>query len=79
MRFLRSVLVVTRQNRLANEAIRRTLKVDSLNDTFSAYRNNWFNHVTQMDYSDFPQYMLLYKPTEKRGQDHPMKRWTSQM
>jgi hypothetical protein len=33
---------VTRQDRLTNEAIRKTLNVNSLNHTNSKYRDNWF-------------------------------------
>jgi hypothetical protein len=35
MRFLRSAMGVTRQDRLTNEAIRKTLNVSRLNDTIS--------------------------------------------
>jgi hypothetical protein len=54
MRFLRSMMGVTRQDRLTNEAIRKTLNVNSLNDTISTYRDNWFNHIRRMDHSHFP-------------------------
>jgi hypothetical protein len=40
MRFLRSTMGVTRQDRLNNEAIRKTLNMNSLNDTISKYRDN---------------------------------------
>jgi len=40
MRFLRATLGVTSQDRLTNEAIRKTLKMDSLNDTISKYTDN---------------------------------------
>jgi hypothetical protein len=79
IRFLRSTLGVTRQNRLTNEAIKKTLKVNSINDTISKYRDSWYNNITQMDHSRFPQYMLSYKPTGKRSLDHPRKRWISQI
>jgi hypothetical protein len=45
MRFLRSMMGVTRQDTLTNEAVRKTLNVNSLNDTISKYRDNWFNHI----------------------------------
>jgi hypothetical protein len=54
MRFLRSALGVTRQDCLTNEAIRKTLKVNSLNYTISKYRDSWLNHITKMDQSCFP-------------------------
>jgi hypothetical protein len=38
MRFLRSTTGVTKQDRLTNEAIRKTLSVNRLNDTISKYR-----------------------------------------
>jgi hypothetical protein len=79
MRFLRATLGVTRQDRLTNEAIRKTLKVDNLNDTISKYTDNWFNHLTHMNHSCFPCYMLSYKPTEKRSLGRPRRRWMSQI
>jgi hypothetical protein len=78
MRFLRSTMGVTRQGRLSNEAIRKALNVNSLNYTVSNYRDNWFNHIRQMDHSRFPRYMLSYKPTGKRSLGRPRKRWISQ-
>jgi hypothetical protein len=45
MRFLRSTMGVTRQDRLTGEAIRKTLNVNSLNDTTGKYRDNWFNRI----------------------------------
>jgi hypothetical protein len=79
MRFLRAMLGVTKQDRLANEAIRKTLKVGDLNNTISIYIDNWFNHLTHMDQSRFPRYMLSYRPTGKISQGRPRKRWMSQM
>jgi hypothetical protein len=40
IRFVRAKLGVTRQVRLTNEAIKKILKVDNLNDTISKYRDN---------------------------------------
>jgi hypothetical protein len=78
MRFLRSTMRVTRQDRLTNEAIRKkTLNVNSLNDTISKYRDSWFNHMRRMDRNRFPRYMLSYKPTRKRSPGRPRKRWIS--
>jgi hypothetical protein len=79
MRFLRSTMGVTRQDRLTNEAIRKTLNVNSFNDTISKYRDNWFNHIRRMDHSRFPRNMLSYKPTEMRSLGRPRKRWISQI
>jgi hypothetical protein len=79
MRFLRSSMGVTRQDRLTNEAIRKTLNVNSLYDTISKYRHSWFNHIKRMDHDRFPRYMLSYKPTGKRSLGCPRKRWISQM
>jgi hypothetical protein len=79
MRFLRSTIGVTRQNRLTNEAIRKTLNTNSLNDTISKYTDNLFNRIRRMDHSRFPRYMLSYKPTGKRSLGRPRKRWISQI
>jgi hypothetical protein len=40
MRFLRPTMGVTRQNRLTNEAIRKTLNTNNLNDTIGKYTDN---------------------------------------
>jgi hypothetical protein len=40
MRFLEATLGVTRWDRLDNKAIRKTIKVDNLNDNISKYRDN---------------------------------------
>jgi hypothetical protein len=39
------MLGVTRQNRLTNEAARKTLKMNNLNDTISKYRGNYFQLI----------------------------------
>jgi hypothetical protein len=70
MRFLRATLGATSQDRLTNEAIRKTLKVDNLNDTISKYRDK--------EHSRFSCYMLSYKPNGKRSLGRPRKRWMSQ-
>jgi hypothetical protein len=79
MRVLRSTMGVTTQDRLTNETIKKTINVNSLNDTISKYRDNWFNHIRRTDHSRFPRYMLSYKPTGKRSLGRPRKRWTSQI
>jgi hypothetical protein len=75
MRFLRSTLGVTSQDRLTNEAIRKALKVNSFNDTVSKYRDSWLNHITQMHYSHFLQYKHIRKekcrpPKEEMDKSH---------
>jgi hypothetical protein len=74
MRFLRSTMGVTRQDRLTKDAIKKTLNVYSLNDTISKYRVNGFNHIRRMDHSRFPRYMLSYKLTGKITLGRPRKR-----
>jgi hypothetical protein len=59
--------------RLTNKAIRKTLNVNSLNNTISKYRNIWFNNIRRMDHSRFPRYMLSYKPIGKRCLGCPRK------
>jgi hypothetical protein len=79
MRFLRPTMGITRQDRLNIEAIRKTLNMNSLNDTISKYRDNRFNHIRRMDHSRFSRYMLSCKPTGKRSLGRPRKRWISQI
>jgi hypothetical protein len=77
MTLFRSTVGVTRQDRITNEAIRKTLKVNNLNDTISKYRDNWFNHIIGIDHNHFAQYMLSYKPTRKKSLSRPRNRWIS--
>jgi hypothetical protein len=79
MRFLRSTVGVTRQDRLTNEAVTETLNVNSLDDTVSKYRDSLFNRIRRMDRSRFPRHLLSYKPTGKRSLGRPRKRWISQI
>jgi len=53
--------------------------MDNLNDTISKYTDNWFNHLTHMDHSRFPRYMLPYEPSGKRGLGRPRKRWMNRI
>jgi hypothetical protein len=66
MRSLRSTLEVTRHDRLSNEAIWKTLKLNSLNNTTIKYRHNWLNHITRMDHSRLLRYKLPHEPSGKR-------------
>jgi hypothetical protein len=63
----------TIQDRLTNEAVRKSLKVNCLNEAICTYRDNWFNHNTWMDRTRFPQYtrMMSYKASLKRSLGHP--------
>jgi hypothetical protein len=79
MRFMRSTMGVIRHDRLTNEAIRKTLNVNSLNDTISKYRDKFFNCIRRMNHSGFPRYMLSYKPTRMRSLGHSRKRWISKV
>jgi hypothetical protein len=79
MRLLTSTLGVTRQDKLTTEAIRKTVKANSLNGTISKYRGRWFNRFTRTDDGRFPRNTLSCKPTGKRILDRPRKRWMSQI
>jgi hypothetical protein len=74
MRFLRSKLGVTRQNRLTNEAIKETLKVNSFNNTISKYRGIWLIMSQKWIAVVFARYMLSYKHTGKSNLGRPRKR-----
>jgi hypothetical protein len=71
MRFFRSTLGVAIQNTLTKKDIRKTLKVNSLNETISKYRDNWFNHIT---HSSFVRYMLSLKCGGRRSLDRTQNR-----
>jgi hypothetical protein len=69
MRFFIPMSAVTRQDRLTDEVITKILKVNCLDDTISKYRDNWFNHLTRMDPSRFPRYMLFWKENSRQTKE----------
>jgi hypothetical protein len=45
MRFLRSVIGITRRDKNRNDDIKNKRRTESLKDTTNKYRENWRNHV----------------------------------
>ena len=78
MRFLRSVVGVTRKDQVRNEDIRQSLKICSLNHKITKYRKNWKSHIERMDNDRIPKSIYKYQPNGFRRIGRPKKRWKDQ-
>lgn len=78
MRFLRSVLGVTKRDRIRNEDIRNQLQIFNLNEEIDHHRKKWLDHVDRMDERRYPKKILNYIPEGKRNIGRPKKRWKDQ-
>lgn len=78
MRFLRSVMGVTRMDRIRNEEIRQSLNIYNLNNKIVEYRQNWRSHVERMSDERLPKLILGYQPKGFRSIGRPRKRWQDQ-
>jgi len=74
MRFLRSVTVYTRLDKIRSEVIRKELEISGIQDMKLKYKLNWINHLERMDNSRLPKHALNYKPRGRRGRGRPRKR-----
>ena len=75
MRFLRSVKVYTRLDKIRKEVIRKELEISGIQDVRSKHKQNWINHLERMDNTWLPQHALNYKPRGRRDRGRPTKRW----
>jgi hypothetical protein len=51
MKFLRSLLRLTRLDHQRNTTIQEKLKVEHLVDEIQSYQKNWLQHVKRMEHS----------------------------
>lgn len=79
MRFLRSMLGVTRRDKLKSEDIRKQLKCERMVEEIQKYQNTWYNHIKRMSPGRLPRQAYFYKPTGRRDVGRPRKRWTEQI
>ncbi|KAJ4445824.1 hypothetical protein ANN_12509 [Periplaneta americana] len=79
MRFLRSVVGVTRLDHIRNEEIRYNLKVNSLLETVDEYKQKWWEHVQRMSQDRTPKIIADYVPIGKRSIGRPAKRWIQEI
>ena len=62
MRFLRSVKVYTRLDKIRKEVIRKELEISGIQDVRSKHKHNRINHLESMDNTRPPKHALNYKP-----------------
>ena len=55
MRFLRSIVQKTRQDKIRNEEMRNRLKIEKLQDILDGNRIRWFGHVMRMQDTRLPK------------------------
>jgi len=75
MRFLRSVTVCTRLDKIRSEDIRQELEISGIQDVRLKYKQNWINHLERMDNTTLPKHALTYKPRGRRDRGRPRERW----
>ena len=75
MRFLRSVTGYTRLDKVRSEDIRQELEISGIQDVRLKYKQNWINHLENMDRTRVAKYVLTYKPRGRRDRGRPRKRW----
>jgi len=74
-RFLRSVKVYKRLDKIRSEVIRKELEISGIQDVKSKYKQNWINHLERMDNTRLPKHALNCKPRGRRDRGRPRKRW----
>ena len=75
MRFLRSVKGYTRLDKIRSEVIRKELEISGIQDVRSEHKQNWINHLEEMDNTRLPKHALNNKPRGRRDRGRPKKRW----
>jgi hypothetical protein len=58
MRFLRSVKVYTRLDKIRSEVIRKELEISGIQNVSSKHKKNWSNHLERMDNTRLPKHAL---------------------
>ena len=79
MRVLRLIYGVTRRDRVRNEVIRQTLKVESVLTIIERNLLRWYGHVERMPDSRDVKRIHKWKPNKKRPIGRPRKRWEDQI
>ena len=79
MRCLRSIIGVTRMDRVRNTIIREELQVEQLLLRIEKSQLRWFGHVTRMSLDRIPKQAMLQQPTGRRLRGRPRTRWMDQI
>ena len=79
MRILRLIFGVTRRDRIRNEVIRDSLKVQTILSIVERNQLRWFGHILRMPDTRDVKRMYQWKPTNKRPLGRPRKRFKDQI
>jgi hypothetical protein len=79
MKFLRSLLGLTRLDHQRNTTIRKELRKEHIVDETQNYPNNRLQHVKRMENARIPRVALEYQPQGKRDIGRPKTRWTDKI
>uniref|UniRef100_A0A8D8UV89 Endonuclease-reverse transcriptase n=1 Tax=Cacopsylla melanoneura TaxID=428564 RepID=A0A8D8UV89_9HEMI len=75
MKFLRSIAGKTRRDRVRNTDIRRTLKIECLEETMRNRRLRWFGHMKRMSSERLPRKMYEMEMEGVRPRGRPRYRY----
>jgi hypothetical protein len=62
MKFMRQTAKYTRRDHKTNERILNELKVTSILDKITSYKNEWIQHINRMPRSILPNLLKMYAP-----------------
>jgi len=79
MRVLRLIYGVTKRDKIRNDTIRESLKVESILSVIERNQLCWYGHVLRMDPSRDTKRMYDWKPSKTRPPGRPRKRWEDQI
>ena len=79
MRILRLIHGVTKKDKIKNETIRASLKVQSILSVIEQNQLRWFGHVLRMPDTRDVKRVYQWKPTKKRPLGRPRKRFNDQI
>ena len=75
MRVLRTIVGVTRRDRIRNATIREKLRDIPLLEEVERMKLRWYGHIMRMDEERKQKMYLQWKPDAKRPVGRPRKRW----
>jgi hypothetical protein len=78
MKFLRSLLGLTRLDHQRNATIWEKLKVEHTVHEIQNYQKNWLQHVKRMEQAWIPRMALAYQPQGECDIGWPKMRWKDQ-
>jgi hypothetical protein len=78
IRFLRSLVGITRRNRIRNDYIRKKLHLENSSDIVNKYREKGKNQVQHMTENIIPRQMLDYQLQGIKGRGRHSRRWHGQ-